>query len=233
MVKALKRLLAPEFWKVPKKVKKWVVSPRAGPHPKFYCIPLQILVRDILKLVETGKEARTIIKKGEILVDSKPRKDHAYPVGLFDVISMPRTKQNYRVIPDVKGLALVEIPEKEADKKICKIENKTILKKGKLQLNLHDGKNLLTDNKDYKTGDSILIELTSLKILQHLALEKGNIGIVSEGANVGRIGKIVDIAPGKMKEDVKVVCEIEGKTQKILKERFVVVGKDKPVITVE
>jgi small subunit ribosomal protein S4e len=233
LVKALKRLLAPEFWKVPKKVRKWVVSPRAGPHPKFYCIPLQILVRDILKLVETGKEARTIIKKGEILVDTKPRKDHAYPVGLFDVISMPRTKQNYRVVPDVKGLALVEIPEKEADKKICKIENKTILKKGKLQLNLHDGKNLLTDNKDYKTGDSILIELTSLKILQHLALEKGNIGIVSEGANVGRIGKIVDIVPGKMKEDAKIVCEIEGKTQEILKERFVVVGKDKPLVTVE
>ena len=233
MVKALKRLLAPEFWKIPKKVKKWVVSPRAGPHPKFYCIPLQILVRDILKLVETGKEARTIIKKGEILVDGKPRKDHAYPVGLFDVISTPRTKQNYRVVPDVKGLALVEIPEKEADKKICKIENKTILKKGKLQLNLHDGKNLLTDNKDYKTGDSILIELTSLKILQHLALEKGNIGIVSEGANVGRIGKIVDIVPGKMKEDVKIVCEIEGKTQEILKDRFVVIGKDKPLITVE
>lgn len=233
MVKALKRLLAPEFWKLPKKVKKWVVSPRPGPHPKFYCIPLQILVRDILKLVETGKEARTIIKKGEILVDGKPRKDHAYPVGLFDVISMPRTKQNYRVVPDVKGLALVEIPEKEADKKICKIENKTILKKGKLQLNLHDGRNLLTDNKDYKTGDSILMELTSLKILQHLALEKGNIGIVSEGANVGNIGKIVDIVPGKMKEDVKIVCEIEGKTQEILKDRFVVIGKDKPLITVE
>jgi len=233
LVKALKRLLAPEFWKLPKKVKKWVVSPRPGPHPKFYCIPLQILVRDILKLVETGKEARTIIKKGEILVDGKPRKDHAYPVGLFDVISMPRTKQNYRVVPDVKGLALVEIPEKEADKKICKIENKTILKKGKLQLNLHDGRNLLTDNKDYKTGDSILMELTSLKILQHLALEKGNIGIVSEGANVGNIGKIVDIVPGKMKEDVKIVCEIEGKTQEILKDRFVVIGKDKPLITVE
>lgn len=233
MVKALKRLLAPEFWKIPKKVKKWVVSPRAGPHPKFYCIPLQILVRDILKLVETGKEARTIIKKGEILVDGKPRKDHAYPVGLFDVISTPRTKQNYRVVPDVKGLALVEIPEKEADKKICKIENKTVLKKGKLQLNLHDGKNLLTDSKEYKTGDSILIELTSLKILQHLALEKGNIGIVSEGANVGRIGKIVGIVPGKMKEDVKIACEIEGKIQEILKYRFVVIGKDKPLVTVE
>jgi len=233
LVKALKRLLAPEFWKLPKKVKKWAVSPRAGPHPKFYCIPLQIVVRDILKLVEIGKEARTIINRGEIFVDGRARKDHAYPVGLFDVIGIPRTKKYYRVIPDAKGLNLVEIPEKEADKKICKIENKTVLKKGKLQLNLHDGKNLLTDNKDYKTGDSLLMEVTSLKILQHLALEKGNMGIVSEGANVGKIGKIVDIVPGKMKEDVKVVCEIEGKTQEILKDRFVVIGKDKPLVTVE
>jgi hypothetical protein len=75
---------------------------------------------------------------------------------------------------------------------------------------------------------ALLIELTSLKILQHLALEKGNTGIVSEGANVGKIGKIVDMVPGKMKEDVKIVCEIEGKTQEILKDRFVVIGKEKP-----
>ncbi|HDJ96711.1 MAG TPA: 30S ribosomal protein S4e, partial [Candidatus Aenigmarchaeota archaeon] len=27
----LKRLLAPKFWKLPKKVTKWVVTPRPGP----------------------------------------------------------------------------------------------------------------------------------------------------------------------------------------------------------
>ncbi len=233
MVKALKRLLIPEFWRVPRKSTKWVVSPRPGPHPKFYSIPLQIIVRDILKLAETGKEAKTIIKKGEILVDGKPRKDHAYPVGLLDAIAIPRTKKYYRVISDIKGLKLAEIPEKEADKKICKIENKTSLKKGRLQLNLHDGKNLITDEKNYKTGDSLLIELPSLKILQHLALDKGNMGIVSKGANAGKVGKINNIIPGKMKEDVKIVCEIEGREQEILKDRFFVVGKDKPLITVE
>ncbi len=233
MVKALKRLLAPSFWKIPKKVKKWVVSPRAGPHPKFHCIPLQIIVRDILKLAETGKEAKTIIKKGEVLVDGITRKDYAYPAGLFDVISTPMTEKHYRIIPDAKGLKVIEIPDKESNKKICKIENRTVLKKGRLQLNLHDGKNILSENKDYKTSDSLLLELPSLKILQHIALDKGVLGIVSEGANSGRIGKVEDIIQGKMTQKGNIVCETEGKKQEILKERFFVIGKDKPLITVE
>lgn len=64
----LKRLLVPSFWKVPKKVAKWTVAPRPGPHKKFEGIPLQIIVRDILNLAETGKEAKSIIKKERFLL---------------------------------------------------------------------------------------------------------------------------------------------------------------------
>lgn len=229
----LKRLLAPSFWKVPKKAYKWTVSPRPGPHPKFYSIPLQIIVRDILKLAETGKEARAIIKKGEVLVDGKIRKDHVYPAGLFDVISIPRIKQNYRIVPSVKGLKVDKISEKESNLKICKIENKTVVRKNRLQLNLNDGKNILTDDGKYKTGDSLLLELPSLKIIQHLPLEKGSLGIISKGTNAGKIGEIKEIVPGKFKEQAKIACEIEGKIQEILKDRFFVIGKDKAVITVD
>jgi len=43
------------------------------------------------------------------------RKDHRYPVGLFDVISTPETKQNFRVLINKKRkLFLIEIPEQEA-----------------------------------------------------------------------------------------------------------------------
>jgi len=174
----LKRLLIPKFWKVSKKAYKWAVSPRPGPHKKFEGIPLQVVVRDILKLGETGKEARSIIKMGEILVDGKKRKDHAFPVGLMDVISIPKSKKHYMVLPCKKGLELKEISEKEAGKKICKIKNKTMVRKGKLQLNLHDGRNLLVEKDVYKTGDSVLIEVPSQKIVDHVKLEKGNIGLI-------------------------------------------------------
>ena len=207
------------------------MSPKPGPHPKFYSIPLQIIVRDILKIAETAKEAMTIIRRGEILVDGKPRKDHGYPVGLFDTISIPKIKKYYRVVPNLHGLILVEISEKTANKKICKIKNKTSLK-GKIQLNLYDGKNIFVTDKKYKTGDSVLLELPSLKILDYVPLATNSMGIVSKGRNAGKVGKIKEIIPGTIKKEPQVVCEIDGRKQKILKDMFFVVGKDKPLIEI-
>src|SRR5438445_11036140 len=123
----LKRLLVPKFWRVAKKQRKWVVSPRPGPHKKFEGIPLQIVVRNLLKLVETGSEAKKIISAGEIVVDGRKRKDHAYQVGLFDVISIPKIGKIYRVVPSESGLNLVEILELEAKQKIFRFEGNVIL----------------------------------------------------------------------------------------------------------
>jgi len=227
----LKRLLAPDFWKISKKEFKWTVSPRPGPHPKFECIPLLIIVRDILELAETGREAKRIIKKGEILVDGRARKDHAYPVGLMDVITIPKIEKYYRIVPSKKGLGLIEIEKKEADLKLCKIVNKTTIKGNKTQLNLHDGRNMLVKEDEYKTGDSLLIQLPSQKIKEHLKLEKNSLVMVLKGKNAGKMGKVKNILPRRhMTERNKVICDIEGKKSEVLKEYVFVVGKDKPVI---
>lgn len=177
----LKRLLAPKFWKVEKKVSTWTVSPRPGPHKKFESIPLLIIIRNILGLAEIASEAKSIIKKGEILVDGKPRKDFAYPAGLMDAVSIPKLGKFYRVVPYQKGLRLAEIPEKESKLKILKIRDKTILKGGKTQLNFYDGKNLIVGKDVYKVGDSVLLELPSMKILEHVKLEKGVKGLITRG----------------------------------------------------
>ncbi|MEM5802132.1 MAG: 30S ribosomal protein S4e [Candidatus Aenigmatarchaeota archaeon] len=228
----LKRLLAPAFWKIVKKEKKWVVAPKPGPHKKFESIPLLIIIRDILKLVDLGSEARKIIKRGEILVDGKARKDHAYPCGLFDVISIPKLKKNYRIVPKSKGLDLIEISDEEAKLKIFKIKNKTKYKGNKVQLNLHDGKNILVEKDAYKTGDSLLVELPNLKIKNHLKLEKGSVGIITGGKNQGELGKVKEIIPGKFRSPTKIICEILDKETEVSKENFFVVGKDKPLIKI-
>ena len=217
---------------MPKKVKTWVTSPKPGPHKKFESIPLQIIVRDILKLAETGKEARTIINRGEILVDGKPRKDNGYPVGLFDVIAIPTTKQFYRVVTSGHGLTVITISEEEAKVKICKIDDKTIVKKGKMQLNLNDGKNILVEDGKYKPGDSLLVELPTLKIKEHMKLVKGNVGIIIKGKNSGVTCEIKEILSGKFKQPSRVIYDSEGKSAEVLKDNFVVVGKEKPLITV-
>ena len=226
----LKRLQAPAFWRVPKKTKKWVVAPSPGPHKKFESVPLAVVLRDLLHLVSTGEEARTIVKAGEILVDGKKRKDYGYPVGLFDVVSIPKTGQYYRAVPGEKGLKFIIVPSDEADKKISKVVDKTTIRKGKLQLNLNDGKNILVDKTEYKTGDSLLLQIPKLKILEHVKLEKGKLGIVTKGVNAGKIGTVKSLVETKTRGQ-KASVDFDGSVQEILVNRFVIVGDKKPLIT--
>jgi len=228
----MKRLLAPKFWKIKKKGKTWVVTPSPGPHKKFQSIPLQIVIRDLLKLAETAKEAKTAITRGDILVDGKIQKDHRFPTGFMDTISIPKIKKCFRVTMDANGLKLVEIPEKEAAIKICRINGKTTVKNGKMQLNLHDGRSILVDKADYNTGDSIIIELPSQKIVGHIKMKEGNAGLLTRGKNSGRLATIKKIIEVKSGEPNKTICEIEGKAVEAMRNYVFIVGEKKPLVTV-
>lgn len=229
----LKRLVIPSFWQVARKENKWVVAPRAGPHKKFDSVPLQVLLRDVLHVQDKGKDVRKIIKRGEVLVDGKKRRDHAYPVGLFDVVTIPATGKSYRAVPSKKVMRFIEIPKSEANVKICRIQDKTVVRGGKVQLNLHDGKNIIVDKGDYKTGDSLLVEVPGLKVVEHVRLEKGAIGIVSRGNDSGAIGKVKEIIVTATKDPTKLIYDKDGEDDETLKDRFFVIGKSKPLVTVE
>ncbi|MEM5875384.1 MAG: 30S ribosomal protein S4e [Candidatus Aenigmatarchaeota archaeon] len=228
----LKRLVAPEYWPTHTRGYTWTYAPSPGPHKKDECIPLAIIVRDVLKLAETGKEAEKIIKAGEIKVDGKIRKDPRYPAGLLDVISIPKINKHYRIIPFKKGLKLIEIEESEANKKIVKILNKKSIKGGKTQLNLNDGKNIIVSDGKYKTHDSLLIELPTLKIMDHIKLENGVLVLITSGEKSGKIGKVTKIYEGKFNVKPKIECEIENQKTEVLKEYAICVGREKPMIKV-
>lgn len=218
-----------------------MTRPRAGSHKLTECIPLQILVRDVLSLVDTGSDAKRMIKMGEILVDGRARKDHKYPAGLMDLISIPKLKKNYRITIDYKGLKVIECPDKESKTKLVRINNKTLIEKGHVQLNLHDGRNLRIPVKNpkkgtedvYKSGDSLLIELPSQKIIDHFKYEKGNLGLITSGQNKGMFVKIKEAIKTRSREPNKVICEKDGKEFEGIKDYMFVVGKNKTVITLE
>jgi small subunit ribosomal protein S4e len=219
----LKRLAAPKWWPIKRKVKKFVVAPR-GSHPKDFSLPLLVLIRDILKLAETNKEAKRIIKAGEVLIDNRKVKDPKFGIGLLDVIEIPSLKKSWRAIPQ-NGLSFIEISSKEAKLKICKIINKKTLKKNKNQLNLNDGRNILTEEK-YSTHDSLLIEIPEQKIVEHLKFEEGSLVLVTGGKNAGKMAKIKIIERNRVWLDNEKLFEIP-------KKMVIVVGKDKPVIKLE
>ena len=146
MSKHLKRLNAPRALRLHRKERTWTIRASPGAHALERSIPLGMVIRDYLNLADNYREARRIIAEGDILVDGVKRKNNKYPCGLMDVLSIPKLKKDYRIMFDRRGkLALVPITSKDADWKLCRIENKTIVKGKKIQLNLHDGQNKLVD----------------------------------------------------------------------------------------
>lgn len=223
----LKRYSIPKYWKLGRKEKIFVVSPRPGPHKKFECVPLLVVIRDVLKVFENAKEAKSAIKKGEMLVDKKVRKDMNYPVGLMDVIEIPKTKKYYRVSVNRQGLMLEEIGPSQADRKLCRIQDKRTIRGGITQISLHDGRNILTEKNIYRPNDSLLIEVPSQKILKHYKFGKNSPAIVISGKNIGVGGKVKEIFDRKtMLESNRVVLQTKEGEMETIKE-YVLVGETK------
>jgi len=225
-----KRLSAPKTYKIPRKVSKWVVKPSPGPHNKE-AIPLLVLVRDFLELADTGREARRIISAGEILVDGVVRKDYKFPVGLFDVVTIPKLEKSYRILFDEKGRYIPKEVE-DADLKLYKITNKTLVRGGKVQLNLFDGTNILGSN-EYRTKDSILLRIPEKEVVDHLKFEEGALVMITGGTHAGEIGRIKSYKVVRSSAPNLVTVEGEERDITTIEDYVFVVGKkdsDKPVI---
>lgn len=229
--KHLKRFKSPEHWPIHPKEFKWTVKPSPGPHSIEGSLPLLFIVRDILQVADNAREARIIINNGEILVDGRARKDYKFPVGFMDVIQIPKTKKSYRVLPDERGrLVLYPIEEANTKFKLCRIEDKTTIKGGKTQLNLHDGRNFLTDG-DYKTGDVLVLNVPDQEIKDNIKFEDGTIGLITGGKHIGEKGTVKEINITRSSMPNTVLIETKEKTFQTLQDYVFVLGKDKPVIT--
>ncbi len=191
MARHQKRVAAPISWPITRKTHHWVVGANPGAHSMEKGIPLLIVVRDILKVANNAREAKRIINEKNIYVDGKPRTDYKYIVGLFDVISIPAINEYYRLLLDASNRFKL-FKEDENAGKLCRINNKTIVKKGGVQLNLHDGTNILASN-DYNTFDTIILDTKEHKIQKHIGYKPGNLAMVVGGEHSGEIGKIKEI----------------------------------------
>ncbi len=229
MSKHLKRLAGPRKWPIPRKTSVWVIRPAPGPHPIEKGIPLLIGIRDFLKLANTAAEARRIIGNGNVQVDGKISRQYKRSLGLMDVVSIPEVKQYYRVLLDTKGkLRFIKISKDEAKWKLVRIENKTTVKGGIIQLNLHDGRNILLPKNKYKSGDVLKISLPEQNILDHYTLEPGNIVMLIGGKHIGEFATITKY------EDIKSpkpnLVYFEGFST--IKTHVFIAGHDKPEITI-
>ena len=75
MSKHMKRLTTPVNIPVPRKENVWITKPSPGPHPVQKSAALATILRDMLKVCDTAREARRIIGQRKVLVDGRPATD--------------------------------------------------------------------------------------------------------------------------------------------------------------
>lgn len=217
----LKRKPAPRFWPIHRKEDPWILKPSSGPHSLQKCYPLSLIIRDILNIADTRKESQTILHQGKVLVNGKVQHKDDIPVGLMDVISMPDASKYYRMMTNHKGLFLNEVTKDETNFKLARIENKATVPDG-IQLNLHDGSNILIKVADpknpkediYDSFDVLKLNLPSKEITSCLKLKEGNYAIITGGKNIGVKGKIVEIEKTEAKKRLNALVVIEDEKGK-------------------
>ncbi|MGV9204976.1 MAG: 30S ribosomal protein S4e [Promethearchaeia archaeon] len=200
--KRVKRFNTPKFFQIKRKHGKFTVKPSPGPHQSRFSLPLAHILRDILDFCDSFREVKKLLQLGVAKVDGRVVRDEAFPLGLMDVLSL-KDKLYYRILPHSHyGLILEEIDEEASQFKLCRINEKTTVKGGHIQLNLHDGRNILIEVKDpeepkedvYKRMDVLKISVPEQEILQTIKLKTGAVGLIIDGLNIGNVGKIVEIS---------------------------------------
>ena len=225
--KHLFALNAPSNWPIKRKEYKWVIRPNPGPHPLARCLPVSLLIKGILNYAQTSREVNRILKNGEIIVNKRIIKDKKFPVGIMDNIEV-KSKDEYFIlfINHNNKYGLRKISKDESKLKLCKIMNKKTLKKGIMQLNLYDGRNILVEKDSYRTGDTLLIDLEKNKVVSHLKLEKGAFVYLTGGKYVGSIGKVESIIERKEMQPAKILLKSGDKNIETLKEYAFVINQD-------
>lgn len=170
--KHMKRMWAPSSWCLDKLSGVYATRPSPGPHKLRECIPMSVLLRNRLKYALSGQEVTKICKdkSGNIKVDNKVRRDPRFPLGTMDVVSIPKTGENFRILYDIKGrFQPVRIEPKEAGFKLCRVVRKVLGKNKIPYIVTHDGRTIRFPHPDIKKNDSIKVSNSILRALFLLA----------------------------------------------------------------
>lgn len=234
MSRHMHRLAAPKNYPILRKAAHYIIKVGPGPHPMESSLPLLVVLRDVLKIAGIQKEIKIILNEKKVLIDGKITRNPKLPVGFMDIVSLPLLKENFRVLFNKDStLQFLKINDAEAKEKLCRIINKTIVKKGKIQLNLHDGKNIIVDDQKYKSGDSVLIKIPEQKITKHIPLEKNVLVYIIDGRHIGETAKVADFHQMTGSTDDRVaLVDDTGKKFETLKKYIFVIGKEKPEINI-
>lgn len=228
----LSRLAAPKTWPISRKRSKWITKPLPGSHNLTNSLPLNVILRDILKVSSNNYETKKMLNDKAVLINNKVIREKRYSVGLLDVISLPKLKKNYRMVLSKQGkLNIINISEAEANILPIKIVNKNQISKKKTQINFGNGWNILIDKDQYKTNDVILYDTKAKKIKEHIPFAVNSVVYFTSGRHVSKIAKLVELKEtGKLRKQKIAVVEADKNKWESSTNNIIIIGKAKPAI---
>ena len=225
----MKRLAAPRSWPLKRKANVFITKQSAGAHSIEDSMAAVVVLRDMIEACDTAREAKRIIGNRELFVNGKAVKDPKAPIGFMDAVSIPKMDLYYRMFITNKGkLTLVPISKDEAAWGLYKIQDKTVVKDGKFQLNLSGGRNIVIDKNDYKCNDTLKVEYEGQKVLECYPFAAGSTVLIKEGAQSGKVKTVKEVQI--IRGSAPNVVVFSDDTQTILDNCFII-GADKPAIT--
>ena len=156
-------------------------------------VPVVIAVRDMLKLAKTAREVKKVILEKILKINNRPVRDYRESIKLFNIFEADKS---YMLSILSTGKFFFDVPIKK-ELRICKVANKRLIEGGKIQLNLHDGTNIISKDK-VTIGDSLYLDFSG-KIKSHVVFEKGAEVFVLIGKYRGQKGNIQSIDENKVK----------------------------------
>lgn len=150
-----------------------------------------MFIRNRLKYALTYHEVKMILKQRQVKVDNKVRTDTTYPAGFMDVISIPKTKQHFRLLYDIKGRFQVHaIKEEEAKYKLCKVKKVALTDKAVPVCVTHDGRTVRYPDPLVKINDTIQLDLETGRPIGFIKFDIGAQVMITGGRNTGRVGTL-------------------------------------------
>jgi len=204
----LKRLNAPKHWMLDKLGGVWAPRPSQGPHKLRESLPLSLVLRNRLKYALTRREVLIIVMRRQVQIDGKIRTDLQYPAGFMDVISIPKTDEQFRLLYDTKGrFVLHRIAKEEAGFKLLRVQRvargseatigRNPFHSGQAgaipYLTTHDGRTVRFADPAVRVNDTIKFDIASGKQIGHLKFDVGQLAMITRGHNIGRVGTVVSV----------------------------------------
>ncbi len=230
--KKLKRQMAPAFWGISRKNKRFVVTVRPGQHPRALSVPTAVLLRDVLGVVRTLREAKSAIYSGGVKVDGVVRKSLHHGIGLMDTVELRGSGAMYRMVPrEGQILRPVAVDSAEMGKKICKVTSKVTIRGGRTQVGMHDGRSVIT-GADVRVGDSCVISVPGQEMGEVIRLEAGCLAMVTRGANAGATGTVDEIKRGTFVLPAMATMSLGDRRVDVPAEIVMAIGRGEPAVSV-